>query len=86
VKIFRYVTESSFDSYIWQTLRRKPVSSIDDDERIVEVEKDTGQIVHIPLRRIIEVLPAVPPHNLPTLVLNGQLLWFPETQRWRFVE
>jgi transcriptional regulator with XRE-family HTH domain len=59
---------------------------IDDEERIVEVEKDTGQIVHIPLRRISEVLPSAPPHNLPTLVLRGNLAWFPETQRWRFVE
>lgn len=25
---------------------------IDDDERQIEVEKDTGQIVHIPMRRI----------------------------------
>jgi transcriptional regulator with XRE-family HTH domain len=59
---------------------------IDDDERQIEVEKDTGQIVHIPMRRISEVLPPAPPHNLPTLVLSGQVVWFPETQRWRFVE
>jgi transcriptional regulator with XRE-family HTH domain len=65
----------------WFTLR-----FIDDDERQIEVEKDTGQIVHIPVRRISEILPEAPPHNLPTLVLSGQVVWFPETERWRFVE
>ena len=28
VRLFRYVTENSFDAYMWQTLRPRPDSSI----------------------------------------------------------
>jgi transcriptional regulator with XRE-family HTH domain len=59
---------------------------IDDDERQITVEKDTGQIIQIPIRRILEVLPEQAPWKVPTLVLRGQIVWFPETERWRFVE
>jgi len=63
------------------------VRGIDDDERQVELEKDNGDHVHIPIRRIIEVLPGVPgARKAPTLTLKGRVQWFPDIQRWRFVE
>lgn len=60
---------------------------IDDDERQLTLEKlSSNQYVQIPVRRVIEVLPAVAPHNLQTLVLRGRVIWLENIQRWRFLE
>lgn len=62
------------------------VRGIDDDERQVEFEKDNGDQVYIPIRRILKSLPGVSSARKPTLVLQGRVQWIPEIQRWRFVE
>lgn len=64
------------------------ICGIDDDERTVELQKDSGHHVWIPIRRILEVLPAPPMHKQATLVLNGRVQWFERRSgdSWEFVE
>jgi transcriptional regulator with XRE-family HTH domain len=61
------------------------VHSVSENDRIVNFEKDNGDLVEVPIRRIREFLPAAS-QKLPTLVLDGQVRWYPEILRWRFVE
>jgi transcriptional regulator with XRE-family HTH domain len=62
------------------------VRSIDDDREIVLEKTSCNNLVHIPLRRISEILPPSGSGKLPTLVLNGRVQWFEGDQRWRFVD
>jgi len=69
-------------------VNRFTILCIDDDERTLEIEKDNGDHVWIPIRRISEVLPAPPMKKQGTLVLNGFVKWFerPNGSGWEFVE
>ena len=60
---------------------------IDDDERQLTLHKlSSDEYVQIPVRRVLEALPAAAPHNLPTLVLKGRVVWNDGIQRWRYME
>lgn len=61
------------------------VHSLSPDEHTINFEKDNGDMVEVPVRRIREFLPATAP-KLPTFVLDGRVQWFEDTQRWRFVQ
>jgi transcriptional regulator with XRE-family HTH domain len=61
------------------------VRSISEDDRIVTFEKDNGDGVHVPVRRIREFVPAVAP-KLPLFVLDGHVQWHEDILRWRFAE
>ena len=66
---------------------RFTIIGIDDDERTLELEKDSGHHVYIPIRRINEVRPATSyTQKFATLVINGRVQWFPEKNGWYFVE
>jgi len=67
---------------------RFTICAIDDDERSLELEKDNGDHVWIPIRRVREVLPPRPMHKQATLVLNGRVQWFERRNGngWEFVE
>jgi transcriptional regulator with XRE-family HTH domain len=61
------------------------VRLLDDDDRQITLEKlSSREYVRIPVRRVLEVLPAVPPDDLPTLVLRGRVVWNDSLQRWRY--
>jgi transcriptional regulator with XRE-family HTH domain len=64
---------------------RFTVHSISDDVRIVMFEKDNGDGVYVPVRRIREFVPAVAP-KLPLFVLDGEVQWHENILRWRFAE
>jgi hypothetical protein len=49
-------------------------------------EKDTGNLVYVPLRRATELLEPIPPFDQHTLLIDGRIVWFPKALRWRFVE
>ena len=52
------------------------VRLLDDDERQITLEKlSSREYVQIPVRRVLEVLPAASPHNPPSLVLRGRVIW-----------
>ena len=61
------------------------VHSISEDDRIVTFEKDNGDGVHVPVRRVREFVPAAAP-KLPMFVLDGHVQWHADILRWRFVE
>lgn len=61
------------------------VHSLSADEHTINFEKDNGDLVEVPIRRIREFLPATPP-KFPTFVLDGKVQWFEDIQRWRFVQ
>lgn len=61
------------------------VHSISEDDRIVTFEKDNGDAVHVPMRRIREYVPAVAA-KLPLFVLDGAVQWHENILRWRFAE
>jgi transcriptional regulator with XRE-family HTH domain len=61
------------------------VHSISEDDRIVTFQKDNGDGVYVPVRRIRELVPAVAP-KLPLFVLDGHVQWHPDVLRWRFAE
>ncbi|HEY3743887.1 MAG TPA: hypothetical protein VGL53_28785 [Bryobacteraceae bacterium] len=61
------------------------VRLLDDDERHITLEKlSSREYLQIPVRRVLEVLPAVPPNDLPTLVLQGRVVWYDALRRWRY--
>jgi transcriptional regulator with XRE-family HTH domain len=60
------------------------LTRIDDDGRQIYLEKDNGDCIEIPTRRITEVLPG-PTNGKPTIVINGRVKWFEDILRWRFV-
>jgi hypothetical protein len=64
------------------------IVGIDDDERTLEIEKDSGHHVSIPIWRILEVLPAPAMHKHAALVINGRGEWFQRRDGggWYFVE
>ena len=63
------------------------ITGVDDDERQLHLEKDSGHHVTIPIRRILEVLPAPSYANkVATIVINGRMQWFPAKNGWYFVE
>jgi transcriptional regulator with XRE-family HTH domain len=64
---------------------RFTVHSISEDDRLVMFEKDNGDGVYVPVRRIREYLPASTP-KLPTFVLDGTVRWHQDILRWRFAE
>jgi transcriptional regulator with XRE-family HTH domain len=64
---------------------RFTVHSISEDDRIVTFEKDNGDGVRVPVRRIREFVPAVAP-KLPLFVLDGHVQWHEDILRWRFAE
>jgi transcriptional regulator with XRE-family HTH domain len=61
------------------------VHSLSADEHTVNFEKDNGDLVEVPIRRIREYLPATDP-KLATFVLDGRVQWHEDIQRWRFAE
>ena len=63
------------------------ITSIDDDERFVDLEKDSGHRVSIPIRRILEVLPSRSlSEKRATVVINGRVQWLPDKSGWHFIE
>jgi transcriptional regulator with XRE-family HTH domain len=64
------------------------IVGIDDDDRTVELRKDSGHHVYIPIRRIVEVLSTPSTQKSATLVINGRVEWFSERDggAWHFVE
>jgi transcriptional regulator with XRE-family HTH domain len=64
---------------------RFTVHSVSEDDRIVMFEKDNGDGVYVPVRRIREFVPAVTP-KLPLFVLDGEVRWHENIQRWRYAE
>ena len=61
------------------------VHSLSAAQHTINFEKDNGDMVEVPIRRIREFLPATAP-KLPTLVLDGRVQWLEDIQRWRFIQ
>ncbi|MEK7752749.1 MAG: hypothetical protein AAB654_12585 [Acidobacteriota bacterium] len=64
------------------------IVGVDDEERTLELEKDSVHHVYIPIRRILEVLPAPSTQKHASLVIKGRVEWFQHRNGggWYFVE
>jgi transcriptional regulator with XRE-family HTH domain len=70
-----------------RAFNRFVITSIDDEERFVDLEKDSGHHVFIPIRRILEILPSQSLSvKSATLVINGRVEWLPAKSGWHFIE
>jgi transcriptional regulator with XRE-family HTH domain len=54
------------------------------DDSLIELEKlSNGQVLEIPIRRVLEVLPATSSVPVRTIILRGSLKWSANEKLWR---